>query len=92
MAESDAREHHRQCTNARRWFSVNARTASAKSDWDDPRTSARSHFADALVVRIGNENITVRIDSQAIRTAEAGVGPRCVGIRAVDAVDPTRKR
>ena len=57
-----------------RFADMNVRTASAQSDWADPRTTARRHLAYALVAGISHKQIAVRIDGHASGIAEAGVG------------------
>ncbi len=71
---------------------LNVRQASAQSDWAYPRTTARHHLADALVVVVGHEHVAARIDGYRNGSVEAGAGPVPVGIRAVGATNPAHKR
>jgi hypothetical protein len=63
-----------------------------QSDWNDPRTTARWHLADALVAGVGHEHVAARIDGHAAGIEEAGVGRKPVSKYSIEAADPARER
>jgi hypothetical protein len=62
------------------------------NDRTNPHTTARRHFADALVVVVAHEHVAAHIDSHANGTVEASVGPVRIGKIAIGAADPAGKR
>jgi hypothetical protein len=73
-------------------MALSAEHAREHSDLIDPRTTARRHFANALVELVGHEHIALHIDGHAMGKAEAGVGPGPVAISAIGSTDPAHKR